>query len=168
MPITVGPFDGDGSQLNFEIFDSEDNDCSLQGMLTSPVCTPPCDLSTLSIRQNRCDENGNFTFELSFFQSFASDSFNLELIGPNGFVEKFAYLDLPITVPPLPGDDITNYAFSIFDAENSDCRLDFSVLAVDCLCEISDVTASPTDCDDIKIIPSISILILKIQAVHFW
>ncbi len=147
LNLILGPFDGDGSQIDFEIIDSDDNDCRLQGSVESPICTPPCDLRDLQITQNDCDPDGNFTFQLGFRQNFASDSFNLELIGANGFQAKYSYIDLPITVGPFNGDDVTNYAFSISDFESPACRLEFTVLAVDCLCELSNIEASPTVCD---------------------
>ena len=99
LPILVGPYDGTGDEIQFEVIDSTDPECSLQGNVESPICRPPCDLTALSIRQNGCDSEGNFSFELSFFQNFASDSFSLELVGANGFLTNYSYLCLLYTSP---------------------------------------------------------------------
>lgn len=148
LPITIGPNNADGSQLNFLATDPSDSNCQIGGTLVAPICSPvPCELSNLLIETHDCDANNQFLIDLEVDQNAAaSDSFNLFV--NNTFYQTYTYSNPFITAGPFDGDG-NPLNFEVQDSGDSNCLIAQTITAPDCTppCNIYDVTTSTTDCN---------------------
>ena len=144
LPITIGPFTGDGNTV-YEIIvqDLVYQDCGDEIVIGPIDCgVGDCELWDLVIEPYDCDPTtGTFLVDIDF---------NFDGVGPDGFsvfgngndYGSFGYDELPITLGPFDGDGMTTYEFIIKDNANPDCSVAGFIDPVDCdpvACEIFDL-----------------------------
>ncbi|MCB0554207.1 MAG: hypothetical protein KDD02_11700, partial [Phaeodactylibacter sp.] len=92
----------------------------------------PCELSNLDISPLPCTsvDPDNFFAAVDFDYQGVSDSF--EIISDGGAGGHFAYSDLPVTIGPIPLNNIGVYAFFVKDLGMGGCTLSDTIQAVAC------------------------------------
>ncbi len=143
--ITAGPFVGDGNPMNFEVQDQNDSNCSIAQTITTPDCTPPCNIYDVTTSTTDCDLD-QFYYELDFLYQNTSDSFRVILVS-GGYSATFAYDDLPVQIGPFTGNGSSIYSFEINDQNIASCELGFSAISANCDCEISGISTQTSACD---------------------
>ncbi len=149
LPITIGPFVGDGTTTqNLTITDLTDQACTLPLFIPANFCGANCSITNLQALVSACDSSGNFNLDLQFdFDNTNQAGF---LATVNGIpVGTFSYnVPQPISLGTFPGDNVTNYNVAVFDLESSLCFSAVSLPPVNCLpCEFTELTTTITDCD---------------------
>lgn len=136
LPLSVNSVDLNQSNdnLSISICDKETTCC-----LSSSIVTPDCGVSTscsiggFSSESISCNFATNqFTFDLDFiYVNTPSDSF--DLTGNLSNYGRFSYLDLPITIGPLDGDNVTEYEYLVTDIMDPSCTGIYDMGTVDCI-----------------------------------
>ncbi|MFK7809582.1 MAG: hypothetical protein AB8F74_17390, partial [Saprospiraceae bacterium] len=142
FPYAQIPYTGDIPSTNavtqtITICDSGTTCCE-SFIINALDCAPQdCNISDLTASTSSCD-NGLFDVTLNFNVDNPADTvFNVNGNGTNyGF---FNYVDLPITISGLSGDNSTTYEFFVSDATESSCTAGVNIGTVDCLlpCDLS-------------------------------
>lgn len=152
LPVTTGWLDGlVNDDYHFLIQDAEHNACSVSGNISGPYCgnAGSCLISEISGQFSDCDDNGNYQITVDFNSEDTGSEF--KLFFDNNYVGNYAYSELPVTVPDIPGDGIGHF-IKIQDITNPDCYAYYQFMGQDCgnsnSCFISNVTHQASDCND--------------------
>lgn len=148
LPITIGPFVGDGTTTqNLTITDITDQNCTLPLFIPANFCGANCSITNLEANVSACDSLGNFNLDLEFdFDNTNQTGF---LATVNGIpVGTFSYsVPQPLSLGTFAGDNTTRYNVAVFDLDDALCFSAVSLLPVNCLpCEFTDLTTRITNC----------------------
>ncbi len=146
--VTLGPFEANGQQYNFSVFDSEMEACFGFYELIAPDCIEPqeCSFSNMIVEAHPC-EDGSFMIDLNFaYENPQSDSFDLYVNGE--YFTTDLYENLWASYGPFEGNQA--YQFIVADAEDFGCAVGFQLDLVECVlaCELWDLEAAVTDCNE--------------------
>ena len=147
VPFYVGPFEGNGSNLVFEIVDQQTPDCFEVIELALPNCEDECEISNILFDQSECDENGNVTVVFNFAYESSSAYF---ILGGAGGGIVYTYVDLPLILNDIPANGET-LVYEIIDGGNENCFGVFEVELLDCenICTVNELFAEVyEDCND--------------------
>jgi hypothetical protein len=112
----------------------------------------PCVCSIYNVQGqvvNCNEEAGKFSLRLNFKHNLTSDSFQVG--GSSINFGKFAYADLPITLPNISFSDNIEYEFLIVDKNNAFCFGSYElgkVTKCNFECSITDLVVKPRPCVD--------------------
>lgn len=117
LPITLGPFEGDGvTELEFAVIDLQNAACSNWTSFVSPNCNP-CSISNLDYTVDCTD--GELALTIDFdYENTDSDIFYLYFDGE--LYEGFLYSSLPLTLDGIEYEQL-NELITVQDAENPEC-----------------------------------------------
>ena len=103
-------------------------DCCVE--ISYDIGCPDCVFENLNIEYLPCDGDSLFYFELNFdaLGNLPGESFKVET--SNGYLETYAYADLPVTVGPVLGygEPVTVWVYDI----ESDCGASQTIITPDC------------------------------------
>ncbi len=152
LPVTIGPFSGNGGELEFVVSDFNNPDCHDYIEIDAPDCngSGDCHIYDLTANVHPCLPNGTFFVSLDFAHTGTSDYF--KVMGNGVEYGVFSYADVPVSIGPLVGNGSTPYGFLVQDIHFPDCAEDVFVGPVDCGptgdCNVFNVVADPGVCDD--------------------
>ncbi|MFQ5446906.1 MAG: T9SS type A sorting domain-containing protein, partial [Saprospiraceae bacterium] len=152
LPVTIGPFTGNGDELEFVVSDFNHPDCHDYIEIEAPDCEGggDCHIYDLTADVHPCLPNGTFFVSLDFAHDGTSGYFKVKGNGINYGV--FSYDDLPVSIGPLVGNGGMPFEFLVQDIHFHDCAEDVYVGPVDCGpagdCAVFNVVADPGACDD--------------------
>ena len=152
MPVTIGPFNGDGSAYELVVIDNEYSDCSDWVETEEIICgANNCQITDLIAEAWPCDADGNFLVDIDLNAENASDSFDLLISNASTTIlQTYAYSDLYLTIGPFSGDGST-YIFTVIDSENQNCGDAYTLVAPECdngnNCEILDMEVEAFNCN---------------------
>lgn len=149
LPLTICGIKGDcETDYEFEVRDSENENCSTSAYLGIVCCEEPCKLNELKLEKSECDKNGKFYVFLNFLHKNTSDCFKVFLNG--NWLGTFEYNQLPLKLGPFDGDCKTHYEFKILDCEDEHCNVAGNLGIVCCEkkeCMIHNLRIEKTKCD---------------------
>lgn len=116
---------------------------------------PLCEITNLSAVALDCDGTF-FSIEINMDIEDGANSFTA-MDGDGNMLGTYNYADLPVTVGPFLGDPTLSYDIIITDDADPNCSSTVTVAAPDCLCEITNVTATVLDCDGLDYSISIDV-----------
>lgn len=141
LPIEIGPYAGDGSTYEIVVTDSAASTCNAVAEFGPVECI--CDIQGVDVSLSSCD-NGTYSATINVFGDDFYGDFNF--IDENGDdFGTFNANDFPITLDGFVGDNATIYKFDLIGSAG--CVANVNVGPQDCLCEITDYTVVPLDCD---------------------
>ncbi|MFK7806360.1 MAG: T9SS type A sorting domain-containing protein [Saprospiraceae bacterium] len=152
VPVTLGPFDGDGSAYEFVVTDNVYSDCSEWVETEQIFCgANDCEITDFIIEPWACEDDGTFLVDIDFNAQNASDSFDLVISNASTTIlQSYAYTDLYITIGPLTGDGST-YIFTVIDSQYPNCGISESLISEDCGggndCQILDMEVEAFNCN---------------------
>ncbi len=150
--ITLGPFNGNGQTLEFNIHDQLIDGCNAEVVIEAPNCgNNDCDIFDLVVDPLDCNDDGTYNIVINFqYQNPGNDFFDL-FDGNGNNIGFYALNELPVThhnfVPS--GNNFDVITVCINDMPNCCATTEFE--ALDCPtnnCEIWDLIAEAYDCDD--------------------
>ncbi len=138
LPLTIGPFPGNGLPLAFQLVD-DTYSCRSRGAIEGQGCDEPaCAFTDLRVHPSEC-ENGEFLINMAFIpQNTGERGYYIfvdgDIFGP------FPYSDNQLRLGPYPADGTTIYDLLLLDATNPECYAYAEVGPVNCNeeCLISD------------------------------
>lgn len=146
LPVTVGPFNGDGSQvLEFVVTDEDDIFCFAAVEIGLVGCDDICELTNLTVETGSCNGNGLYEAVIDFdYQGVAGLGFDLFVNGEHyGF---YSYNELPLGIPELPNGGTATDTITVCENDNSNCCATAIVEAPDCECSVFDATLETGGC----------------------
>ena len=141
---TVGPLVLSGAEIQLEVIDNENQNCSLSEFVTLNSCN--CSIDNLSVLQF-CNGEDLIAAQINFtIEGSATDSFDLTIINQSG---RYAYSDLPVTINNLTSQDVS---LSIQDTNNPSCSIN-TVFPLECVleCEITNFEVEVLSCDELGV-----------------
>ncbi len=151
LPITLGPFEGNGQGMVFEVVDSEFGDCFAVEDILAPTCSiGECMVENVVATPTACESNATFFVEISFTANNPGAE-GFQILGNGNNYGTFDYGAASYMVGPLFGDGTTVYEFVIQDLQYPDCSAFTVIDPVDCTMnfgEISNIVLTPHDCDE--------------------
>ncbi len=150
LPISLGPFAGNGATLVFFFKDLENPNCAKAKEVHTPDCSNPeeCDLSELSILKLECNNDGQFNVKINFAHENTGTHFTVKGNGQN--YGTFSYNDLPVILGPLNGNVNMVYEFIIRDSENEACFIEDTIHGPYCdqeNCHVFDISYNLGNCN---------------------
>ena len=146
--VTIGPFVGDGSDLDFILIDIENPFCNGWLEMDPVTCTEPCGISNMEILSVSCGFAGGLAaFELNFNHEGAGENFTVYVDGQE--LGSYAYNELPVYVETINFNVGPVYSVKVVDNEHPDC-LEINTFESPCgpSCIIEVVEATPTPCEN--------------------
>ncbi len=128
LPITIGPFEGNGETYSLVIEDLSLN-CGGLAYLESPNCSGLCSIEDVLV-ETFCDDNGLYV-ELNFDYSNTSQT-GFRINGNGNNYGSYSYWDLPMTLGPLD-IPVEIVELVISDIEDETCSNLVSFENIDCL-----------------------------------
>lgn len=110
-----------------------------------PYDCPLCAITNYSAEASDCDGT-DFFITLDLDIEDGATTFSVSDQDGND-LGTYNYTDLPVTVGPFLGDPTLSYDITVTDDLDPNCIATINVPAPDCLCEITDVTATVEECD---------------------
>ncbi|HLF62711.1 MAG TPA: hypothetical protein VI603_03125, partial [Saprospiraceae bacterium] len=147
LPITLGPFDGDGVTFyEFGVTDLVDGECS--DGIGLGVINCACGFEEITVDVMECTGNGTYSLLLDFIPVDVTNQ-GFDVYGVNQFVGYFLYENLPVVIENFPDGDGPIDVITICDNDNPSCcaSLEFEE-DLDCGCDIFDLVAEAFECDD--------------------
>lgn len=146
LPLTIGPFEGNGAPLN--LFAYPDGDCEpAETIIETPFCNPGCDIQAVFADATDCNDDGEYNLVLDLEYSGVPTSFEVSIPGL-GYSEVYGLNDFPVTIPGLPGDGAT-YQVNIGATDcNAFTEKLFDAPACNVGCIFNNVIAEPHPCED--------------------
>ena len=150
LPISFGPFPGNGETLVFFFKDFENPNCAKAKEVHTPDCSnsEECDLSELSILKLECNNDGQFNVKINFAHENTGTHFTVKGNGQN--YGTFSYNDLPVIVGPLNGNVNMVYEFIVRDTENEACFIEDTIHGPYCdqeNCHVFDISYNLGNCN---------------------
>ncbi len=146
LPLTIGPFEGNGAPLN--LFAYPDGQCQpAETSIETPVCIPGCDIQAVFADATDCNDDGEYNLVLNLEYSGVPTSFEVSIPGL-GYSEVYGLNDFPVIIPGLPGDGAT-YQVNIGATDcNAFTEKLFDAPACDVGCIFNNVIAETHPCED--------------------
>ncbi len=150
--ITLGPLDGDGvTNYNFVVMDQENPDCVAATYLGVVDCgnNNNCSISDIEVYTLDCNPDGTYNLIVLFdYDNVATNNF--DVYSGNVYVGTYPYNgNLPTTITSFPGSGNDYDLITICDSDSETCCESLEFEAPDCeACEIYDMVAEPTACND--------------------
>lgn len=146
LPLTIGPFEGNGAPLH--LFAYPDGQCQpAETSIETQVCNPGCDIQAVFADATDCNDDGEYNLVLDLEYSGVPTSFEVSIPGL-GYSEVYGLNDFPVTIPGLPGDGET-YQVNIGATDcNAFTEKLFDAPACDVGCIFNNVIAEPHPCED--------------------
>lgn len=142
----AGPFNGDGTDYNFEVIDGSDSACSDSYLLSGINCVvDSCALTNLWLDWNPCQSDGTRIVQFGFNAANPTGTHFILAIN-NLIVDTMAYQNISeyLTQPlVLQGNDF----IEIIDIDNPDCRINGTITAQPCVCDVQATSFSVFGCD---------------------
>jgi len=131
--IVLGPFLISAGDVNFEIIDSDDANCTISFNATAPApCSAPCVIEMIELLIGECQDNNTGTIDTDDFFSFEFIITNTEGM-TNQFIVEFNGLTFGpynygelITIPSIPADG-SLLDIVVTDITFGQCLTDFNV-----------------------------------------
>jgi hypothetical protein len=147
LPVTIQNFPASGDFFDaLTLCDVADTSCCETYEFQALLCGD-CIIYNLVVETTECDSSDQFQVVLTFeYQNVGNSGFQ---IGGNGNnYGDFDYEDLPITLGPFDGNNVTFYEFVVFDNENGLCIEGTELGLVNCInpCEIGELNVDPLEC----------------------
>ena len=135
LPVTVGPFEGDGETVWFFVAaDVVHDDCAINTHIEPVDCeggSGDCSIDDVEATVLPCNEEGDFYVLLDFeYDNIGELGFSV--VGNGNDYGDFEYEDLPVEIGPLAGDGVTVYEFEARDNVFEDCYDWTEIDPVDC------------------------------------
>ncbi len=147
LPIKLGPFSAyTDEEIYWEIFDSNNPECSGKVRLGPVDCPSSCLIGELVTEAHPCNDDGTFMVDLTFRYRNVSDSF---YVLTRQDTLKYGYDELPVTIGPFQGESNAAIPVWVKDAEK-DCGNETRIIPVDCdpNCNFQALQAWTSDCDE--------------------
>lgn len=145
LPITLGPFNGDSmSYYEFLVFDRDDGFCLDGGELGIVDCD--CDFESVAVETFDCTGNGEYSLALNFIPVDVTDV-GFDVYAGDEFIGFFLYTSLPVVIPSFPSSGNALDAITICDHDNPTCCVTYEFVGKDCVCEVSAILATTSECD---------------------
>lgn len=152
LPVTINDINFNTQQVQFVVFDSENESCSLSKTYTFECSVgEECDFRDMVLTVTDCNEEGQFYAKLKFkVTSPGEQGFIIKVNGD--ILDTLAYGQEIYEIGPLEGDCNTLYEFLIYDVENQDCGAVYNFTEKICCdeCQISNATLSFLPCEEGK------------------
>ena len=147
LPVVVENFPASGDFFDeLTICDNADTACCQTHEFQALLCGE-CVIYEMVAEPSECDSNAQFFITIDFeYQNVGASGFQ---IGGNGNIYgTFEYADLPITLGPFDGDDMTFWEFVVFDLDNPLCIQGVEVGVINCInpCEIGELIVDALEC----------------------
>ncbi|MDX1685424.1 MAG: T9SS type A sorting domain-containing protein [Saprospiraceae bacterium] len=147
LPLTIDCFPITDPDTEYvRVCDVDDPMCCSEGEFPTLDCSPPCEITDLTVVPTDCNARGDFFVDLDFMFENTSDSF---YVFGNGRSEgPFSYNLLPLRLGPYPGDCRTNYEFKVIDTEDPLCSDEVNIGRICCdSCELTDLDVEAIRCN---------------------
>ena len=151
VPLTLGPFEGNGQNLEFVVNDLLHPDCSDFVLVEAPDCNGgDCQISGLVVETLPCNDNGTFGIVFDFdYENVNAAGFDLSINGQNyGF---YQYANLPITIENFPSNGNPVQSINVSNNDNPDCHDAAEFQVPECNggdCQITDLVYDIVPCND--------------------
>ncbi len=153
LPVTIGPFEGDGETVWFFVAaDVVYDDCAINTHIEPVDCDGggggDCSIDDVEATILPCNEEGNF-FVLLDFEYENGSELGFGVVGNGTDYGDFEYEDLPVEIGPLEGDGVTVYEFEARDNFFEDCYDWTEIEPVDCSSApmLNNLTTEITSCE---------------------
>lgn len=153
LPVTIGPFAGDGSTVyEFIIEDTQSQDCSDFFELGTVFCEIPveCAITNLSIFDMECTSDQTFRAQINFdYEDVGSAGFRMFYQGNQ--IGIFQYNELPLNLNNLNTSTNAVESITICDTNDATCCQTIEFESMDCSsagCVINEVMLNRRACED--------------------
>lgn len=146
LPVSIGPFDGDGSQVfEFVISDEDDIFCFAAEEIGLIGCDDICELTNLTIDPGGCTGNGLYEVVINFdYQGVSGLGFDLYINDDHfGF---YSYNELPLTIEEFPNGGTDIDVVRVCENDNVNCCATATVTAPSCECAVFDASVQVGGC----------------------
>lgn len=148
LPLTIGPFAGDGTHGHHFLVRDASGLCAEDRNLEPVICTDDCIISNIVAERHAC-ENGQYLVDVAF-TDHNGGSLGYLIFANGQIYGPFDY-NLPfVTIGPFPGDGQTDVDILILDVENPFCYGYRSLDAYTCQnnadCHMGDLVVTPQPC----------------------
>lgn len=150
LPITLGPFEGNGSlDYEFVVFDQIIDDCFEAYELGPVDCGVggDCHIFDVIAEAHPCQDDGTFFVDIGFHSENGGNE-GFRIVGNGHNYGNFSYDEEFVTLGPLEGDGSTIYEFILIDNQDDNCTAFTGIGPIDCNpeCEITNFSFEVGEC----------------------
>lgn len=147
LPVTIGPFLGDGESVySFIAWDVENPECQNFTTLEASDCGPVCNFSNARFNIAECVSLLSAIVEFDVdVENPPSPAFDL-YYEDGDLINSYLYTSLPVTIPFFEVSGANPIVITMCDQQNEYCCETFTLDALDCNknnCEIYNVSVEP-------------------------
>lgn len=139
--------EGDEGIVTISAVSSDSLGCASTSVDLEYDC-PLCMITDLSALASACSGT-DFFIDINLNVEDGATTFTAT-DGDGNNLGTYNYADLPVTLGPFYGDATLSYDIIVTDDADPNCTASINVPAPDCLCEITDVTATLSECDGLN------------------